>query len=149
MEWVENYYLWIKALHVISFIAWMAGLLYLPRLYVYHAQVKPGSEASETFKVMERKLLKYITTPAMIATFVFGLLLIKGLGIEGLRGQGWIHAKLTLVLGLAGFHGACAVWRKKFLADANTSSVKFYKIMNEVPTVLMIIIVILAVVKPF
>lgn len=137
---------WITALHVISVIAWMAALLYLPRLYVYHAQVEPGSETSETFKVMERRLLKAIGTPAMIASLVFGLIL---LGQPGLFEQGWLHAKLLLLLGMFLMHGLYAKWRKDFEADRNTRPHTFYRWMNEVPTVLMIAIVLLAVAKPF
>lgn len=137
---------WITALHVISVIAWMAALLYLPRLFVYHAQVEAGSEVSETFKVMERRLLKVIGTPAMIASLVFGLIL---LGQPGLFDQGWIHAKLLLLVGMFAMHGFYAKWRKDFEADRNTRPHTFYRWMNEVPTVLMICIVILAVVKPF
>ncbi len=137
---------WITALHVISVIAWMAALLYLPRLFVYHAQVEAGSEVSETFKVMERRLLKAIGTPAMIASLVFGLIL---LGQPGLFDQGWIHAKLLLLVGMFAMHGLYAKWRKDFEADRNTRPHTFYRWMNEVPTVLMICIVILAVVKPF
>lgn len=137
---------WITALHVVSVIAWMAALLYLPRLFVYHAQVEAGSEVSETFKVMERRLLKAIGTPAMIASLVFGLIL---LGQPGLFDQGWIHAKLLLLVGMFAMHGLYAKWRKDFEADRNTRPHTFYRWMNEVPTVLMICIVILAVVKPF
>jgi putative membrane protein len=136
----------IKALHLISMVAWMAAMLYLPRLYVYHAGVAVGSEASELLKVMERRLLRYICNPAMIATFVFGLWLG---GIVGFSGNGWLHAKLGLVLILAGCHGMLAKWRKDFAADRNTHPAKFYRIANEVPTVLMILIIFLAVLKPF
>jgi protoporphyrinogen IX oxidase len=142
-------YLVLRALHVISFVAWMAGLLYLPRLFVYHADVAVGSEASEMLKVMERRLLKYITTPAMIATFVFGFWMVFKAGWLNPGNGGWLHAKLLLVLGMAGFHGACAVWRKAFAADANTRPARFFRMMNEVPTVLLIVIVFLAVLKPF
>ncbi len=141
-------YLWARALHVISFIAWMAGLLYLPRLYVYHCQQKAGSDASETFKVMERRLLRAIMNPAMIATFVFGGILIWYLG-EDAWTMGWLHAKLALVLAMAVVHGYLARWRKDFAADRNRRSETFYRVINEVPTVLMIAIVILAVFKPF
>ena len=137
---------WITALHVISVIAWMAALLYLPRLFVYHAQVETGSEVSETFKVMERRLLKAIGTPAMIASLVFGLIL---LGQPGIFAQGWVPAKLVLLVGMFAMHGLYAKWRKDFEADRNTRPHTFYRWMNEVPTVLMICIVLLAVVKPF
>lgn len=141
-------YLWARALHAISFISWMAGLLYLPRLYVYHCQQAPGSEASETFKVMERRLLRAIMNPAMIATFLFGGILIWYLGEEAWS-MGWLHAKLALVVAMAAMHGMMAKWRKDFALDQNTRSETFYRVANEVPTVLMIAIVILAVLKPF
>ncbi len=141
-------YLWLRALHIIAVISWMAGLLYLPRIYVYHCGVAPGSEASETFKVMERKLLRYIMNPAMIATFVFGIGLIWILS-PGIWSQGWLHAKLTLVVALAAMHGMMAKWRRDFELDRNQHSARFFRWMNEVPTVLMIAIVILAVIKPF
>lgn len=140
------YYDWIKAAHIISVIAWMAGMLYLPRLYVYHAGAKSGSELSETFKVMERRLLRGIINPAMIATWIFGLTLAY-LG-DHWR-EGWLHGKFALLIVMQIVHAAYARWRKAFADDANTHSAKFYKVMNEVPTVLMIGIVILAIVKPF
>ncbi len=141
-------YPYIKAFHVIAIIAWMAGLLYLPRLFVYHAASKPGSEQSETFKVMERRLLRYITTPAMIASWVLGLMLVFSGAIDWSR-DGWFHAKLILVLALSAYHGLLAVWTKDFALDRNTRSARFYRIANEIPTILMIFIVILAVVRPF
>jgi putative membrane protein len=141
-------YLWIKALHVISVIAWMAGLLYLPRLFVYHTQKEPGSDASETFKIMERRLLRAIMNPAMVASFVFGGLLLWDLGADALT-MGWLHAKLACLAGLVVMHGLMARWRKEFAEDRNRHSERFYRVMNEVPTLLMIAIVILAVVKPF
>jgi len=141
-------YLWIKALHIISIIAWMAGLLYLPRLFVYHTGAEPGSEKSETFKVMERRLLRAIMNPAMIASFLFGGILLANLA-EGYWEEGWIHAKLLFVAGLVWAHMMMARWRKAFENDANEKSETFFRVMNEVPTVLMIGIVIFAVVKPF
>lgn len=146
MNWLAEAYPWIKALHVISVIAWMAGLLYLPRLFVYHAGTEPGTESSETFKVMERRLLRAITTPAMIASLVFGLLLLT---TPGIFQQGWLHAKLLLVLGMFAMHGFLARWRKDFEADRNRHPARFYRFMNEIPTVLMVLIVLLAVAKPF
>jgi putative membrane protein len=140
-------YPWIKALHVISIIAWMAALLYLPRLMVYHCQVEPGSPQSETFKVMERRLLKAIMTPAMIASWIFGLWL--AFGYLGFQGNNWLHAKFLLVLALSVTHGQMALWVKDFAADRNTRSQRFYRIANEVPTLLMIGIVVLVIVKPF
>lgn len=141
-------YSWLKALHLIAVISWMAGLLYLPRLYVYHCAQGPGSPASETFKVMERRLLRYIMNPAMIASFVFGFWLIWELG-SGAWSMGWLHAKLTLVALLAILHGLMARWRRDFELDRNRRSARFFRVVNEGPTLLMIGIVILAVVKPF
>ena len=139
-------YLWIKALHVISVIAWMAGMLYLPRLYVYHCDAEAGSRQSETFKVMERRLLRAIINPAMIASWAFGLLLVAHLGALG---EGWMHAKFALLLGMQLVHAGYARWRRQFAADGNRHSTRFYRIMNEVPTVLLIGIVLLVIVKPF
>ena len=139
-------YEWIKALHVIAVISWMAGMLYLPRLFVYHCEVEIGSKQSETFKVMERRLLRAIVTPAMIVTWLAGLYL----GWAGhWFSHPWLHAKLLLVVVLSGVHGFFARCVKDFAADRNRRSQKFYRIINEVPTVLMIGIVILVVVKPF
>jgi putative membrane protein len=139
-------YPWIKAFHIIAVIAWMAGMLYLPRLFVYHASAKPGSEQSETFKLMERRLLKAIMTPAMIATWLLGIVLV-------LQGQflaaSWFHVKITLVLAMTVLHGLFAHWAHDFALDRNPRSPKFYRIANEIPTVLLIVIVILATVKPF
>ena len=138
--------LWLKAFHIIAVIAWMAGMLYLPRLMVYHCEAEPGSKQSETFKVMERRLLRIIINPAMIASWVLGLWLAwRG----GYFLAGWLHLKLILALAMSGLHGLLARWVKDFAADRNTRSQKFYRIMNEFPTLLMIVIVILAVVKPF
>ena len=143
----HDIYLWLKALHIIAVIAWMAGLLYLPRLFVYHCAAEPGSKRSEMLKVMERRLLRAIMTPAMIATFVFGAAMLIEPRFEAT--EGWFHVKLALVLALAALHGLMARWRKDFAADRNTRSQRFYRIANEAPTVLMIAIVILVVVKPF
>jgi putative membrane protein len=126
----------------------MAGLLYLPRLFVYHAMSAKGSEQSETFKVMERRLLRFIVTPAMLAAWVLGLILAFSGRIDW-QHDGWLHAKLLLVILLSGFSGVLAKWTKDFAADRNTRAPRFYRIANEVPTVLMILIVILAVVRPF
>jgi putative membrane protein len=139
-------YNWIKALHIIAVIAWMAGMLYLPRLYVYHAKAAKGSELSETLKVMERRLLRAIINPAMIAAWALGLTLAY-LGNHWM--ESWFHAKLLLLLGMQLIHAAYARWRRAFANDANTHAEKFYRWMNEVPTVLMIGIVILVIVKPF
>jgi protoporphyrinogen IX oxidase len=139
-------YLWIKAFHIIAVIAWMAGMLYLPRLFVYHAMAKPGSEQSETFKVMEKRLLKYIMAPAMGVTWILGIvLLIQGQFI----GAGWFHAKIALVLVMTILHGLFSHWQRDFTFDRNRRSAKFYRIANEIPTLLLIAIVILVTVKPF
>lgn len=144
-------YQWIKAFHIIAVIAWMAGMLYLPRLFVYHCAAEKGSIQSETFKVMERRLLRAIINPAMIATWVLGLWLTWH-GPDSRFGwfaSGWLGAKLMLVLVLSGLHGFFARWVKDFAADSNRHSQRFYRIINEVPTVLMVFIVILVVLKPF
>jgi putative membrane protein len=139
------FYRWELAFHVMSFTAWMAGLFYLPRLYVYHCQVKPGSEESARFKVMERRLLKQITTPAMIATWCFGILLVATPGAVDWHAAWW-WTKLSAVLLMSGFHGACSKWRKNFLNDANVKPERFYRIANEVPTILFVVIVLAVVV---
>jgi len=144
-------YDWIKAFHLIAVISWMAGMLYLPRLFVYHCGAEPGSVQSETFKVMERRLLRAIINPAMIATWLLGLWL-GWLGPDSRWGwfaSGWLQAKIVLVLALSAMHGLLARWVKDFAADRNRNSQRFYRIINEVPTIIMIGIVILAVVKPF
>jgi protoporphyrinogen IX oxidase len=140
-------YEWIKALHVIAVISWMAGMLYLPRLFVYHCEAEPGSKQSETFKVMERRLLKAIINPAMIVTWLAGLYLVWA--GRWLFTSWWIYGKLVLVLVLSGVHGIFVRWVRDFAADRNCRSQKFYRLINEVPTLLMIGIVILVVVKPF
>ena len=139
-------YLWLKAFHVIAVIAWMAGMLYLPRLFVYHCDAEVGSKQSETFKVMERRLLQAIINPAMIATWVLGLWLAWS---GGFFKSGWLHGKLVLVLILSGMHGLLTRCVREFAEDRNVRSQKFYRIVNEVPAVLMIGIVILVIVKPF
>ena len=144
---LASLYPWIKALHLVAVISWMAGLLYLPRLFVYHCEAAPGSVQSETFKVMERRLLRGIMDPAMGATFVFGGLLLATPGIVD-WGAGWIWLKLALVAGLTAAHHAMAAWHKAFQADRNRRPARFYRLVNEVPTVLMIGIVILVIVKP-
>ncbi|AIB13098.1 hypothetical protein ABAZ39_14130 [Azospirillum argentinense] len=140
-------YLWVKALHVISIIAWMAGLLYLPRLFVYHCETAPGSESSERFKVMERRLLRAIMNPAMGAAYLFGIAMI--VMEPAWMKQGWLHAKLLFVLALTGTHMMMARWRKDFEADRNTRPQRFFRMWNEAPTLLMIGIVIFVIVKPF
>jgi len=146
-EWITiTAYPWIKAMHVIAVISWMAGMLYLPRLFVYHCEAEIGSKQSETFKVMERRLLKAIINPAMIVTWLAGIYLAWS---GHWYTSGWFHGKLTLVLILSAVHGFFSRAVKDFAADRNTRSQKFYRIINEVPTALMALIVILVIVKPF
>lgn len=142
---LENTYLIVKALHIISVISWMCGLLYLPRLFVYHTSAKPGGELDKTLQIMEKKLLRFIMNPAMIASFVFGIWLINFIGFDEI----WLHIKLTLVLILTVFHAFLAICRKNFASGTNKKSGKFYRIINEVPTLLLVAIVFLAVLKPF
>lgn len=139
-------YLWLKALHIIAIITWMAGLFYLPRLYVYHSQATVGSELSETFKIMERRLLRAIMNPAMIVSIALGFWLATEIGAWS---EGWLHAKLTLVTILVIFHHALGRYRKAFLEDRNVKSEKFYRMINEVPTLVLIGIVFLVIFKPF
>ena len=142
---MENYNL-IKALHIISIIAWMAGLLYLPRLYVYHSEKSAELVLNETFKTMERRLMVFIMNPAMISSFIFGIWMIAL--APGLLEEGWMQLKIFLLVGLTGFHGALARWRRFFSKDANSLKPGFYRLVNEVPTLLMIGIVLLAIMKP-
>jgi putative membrane protein len=139
-------YLWLKAVHVMAVIAWMAGMLYLPRLFVYHCQAEPGSRQSETFKVMEHKLLTVIINPAMTVTWALGLWLAYD---GGHYTQGWMQVKFVLVLALSAMHGMFSGWVRAFAADRNTRSERFYRGINEVPALLMAGIVILVIVKPF
>ena len=139
-------YPWFRALHIISVIAWMAGMLYLPRLFVYHVEAANSSQMSETFKTMERRLLRLIINPAMIAAWIFGILLVLHIGAWQ---DPWMHAKFTLLIGMQIVHAMLARYRRAFANDANVHSAKFYRVLNEVPTVLMILIVILVTVKPF
>jgi putative membrane protein len=138
--------LWLKALHIVSVIAWMAGMLYLPRLFVYHAETSKGSPTSETFKIMERRLLKGIINPSMVVVFVTGLTLAF---MTGFWRSPWLQAKFALALGLGALHGYFARCVRSFAADGNRRSPRFFRILNEVPAVLMILIVILVVLKPF
>ena len=148
MDWLAGAYLWIKALHIISVITWMAGIFYLPRLYVYHAErAEPGDQLSETLKIMERKLLRLIMNPAMTATWIFGILLAITPGLIDWS-ELWVWGKIVLISVMTGFHHALALWRKDFAADRNTRSGRFYRLSNEIPTIVMIGIVILVVVKP-
>ncbi len=146
MDFLIPLYPWIKALHIIAVIAWMAGLLYLPRLFVYHADAEPGSDKSETFKVMERRLLRAIINPAMTVTWLAGLALAAHLDAWD---EGWFHGKLALVITLSGLHGFFSRWRRQFEQDANRHEARFYRLMNEAPTILMIGIILLVVLKPF
>ena len=141
-------YPWIKALHIISVVAWMAGLLYLPRLFVYHAEAPIGSDKAETFKIMERRLLRGIMLPAALAVVFFGALLASTPGIVDWR-QGWIWVKLALVVALGVFHMLLARWHRQFVADRPPHSPRFFRIANELPTLALIAIVVLVVVKPF
>ncbi len=138
--------LWLKALHIIAVISWMAGLLYLPRLFVYHADTPRGSEQSATFKVMEYRLYRFIMTPAMIVTWITGPVLLMQMGYHR---DGWAITKVALVVALSAVHGAMGGWIKSFADDVNQRPAIFYRYMNEVPTLLMVLIVILVVVKPF
>jgi protoporphyrinogen IX oxidase len=146
--WLRDAYPWIKSAHIVSMVAWMAGLLYLPRLFVYHAMAPVGSDKSETFKVMERRLQRGIMVPAMVATWCFGLALAGTPGVVDWR-MGWIWIKITLVAGLTIFHVLLSRWRGTFGADRNAHSARFFRMVNELPTVALIAIVVLVVVKPF
>jgi putative membrane protein len=137
---------WIKALHIIAVISWMAGMFYLPRLFVYHVEAPPGSAQSETFKTMERRLLKLIINPAMIVTWLTGPWLAYA---DGFFSAPWLHAKLAAVLAMSALHGYFAHLVKTFAADRNVRPARFYRILNEAPPLLMVVIVILVVVKPF
>ena len=146
MNFLSGHILWIKALHIIAVIAWMAGMLYLPRLFVYHCDAPAGSPQSEMLKVMEGKLLRVIVNPSMIAVWVLGLTLAY---VTGAYVESWFQIKFVLVIAMSGLHGFFAATVKRFALDANTRPQRFYRIINEVPMVLLIAIVILAVVKPF
>ena len=143
---LADYIPWFLAFHIIAVIAWMSGLLYLPRLFVYHTQTKPGSEGSERFKVMERKLLRGIINPSMIAVWILGPLLAW---LTSAYLDLWLQIKFVLVLILSGIHGLMVSYWKAFRDDRNTHSERFYRILNEIPALLMVLIVILVVVKPF
>lgn len=145
-EMLMPYYLWLKAFHIMAVIAWMAGMLYLPRLFVYHCQTTPGTAEYERFVVMERKLMRVIINPSMGAVWILGLLLAAALDVWN---QPWFQMKFSLVIGLSAVHGALSRFRRDFEQAKNTRSERFYRIINEVPAVLMAAIVILVVVKPF
>ncbi len=144
MEYI-NFYDIAKVLHIISFVSWFAGLFYLPRIYVYHASIDPNSQTSEIFKIMEKKLYYYIMTPAMIATIIFGVYMASVISFNFI----WLHAKITLVIFIIGFHHGLGKWRKNFAQNKNIHTEKFYRIINEIPTILLILIVILVIIKPF
>jgi putative membrane protein len=145
---LSAFYPWTKAFHVISLIAWMAAIFYMPRLFVYHCEVRAGSVESERFKVMEYRLFKQIMNPAMIATWLFGIMLVLTPGVLDWA-AGWWHVKLFSVILMTVFHAAMSRWRKDFMADSNRRSQRFYRIANEIPTVLMVLIVIMVIVRPF
>ena len=144
---MEDYFIWYKTIHVISVISWMAAIFYLPRLFAYHAEVELGSEMDKTFQIMERRLLKIIMTPSMLLTYIFGLLTAYVYGVVALGV--WFHIKMIAVLGLTIMHGFCAKWVKDFAKGENNHSEKFYRMANEVPTILMILAVTMVIVKPF
>ena len=146
-DWILMNYTWMRTLHILSFVSWMAGLFYLPRLFVYHCGATAGSKESETFKVMERRLYKAIMNPAMVATFLSGGAMLWG--NTALLSMPWIHVKLTAVFFMCVVHFVLNAHRKTFLADANVRPHTYYRVLNEVPTLLLIIIVIMAIVQPF
>lgn len=147
-EFLNLHFEWLRALHLIAVISWMAGMLYLPRLFVYHTESEVGSDKSETFKIMERRLFKIIMNPAMIITWIFGLAMLYA-RLDLYMISGWMHAKLAFVVAMTGIHHMYIKYLKAFADDRNEKSTKFYRILNEIPTIIMIIIVILAVVQPF
>jgi len=146
-EFLSSYYLWLKAIHILAVISWMAGLLYLPRLFVYHVDADKGSQQSETFKIMEYRLLKYITNPAMIVAFLVGGLMIYA--DMSLMKQGWMHAKLLFLFLMFGVHGVLTKHVRLFAQDKNEKSAKYFRILNEVPTILMVGIIVMVIVRPF
>ena len=149
IPWLATIYPYVKSFHVMALIAWMAGIFYLPRLYVYHCSMQRGSMESERFKIMERRLYKQIMVPAMIATWTFGILLVLTPGIVDWSGFNWWYVKFACVFLMTGFQGAAGKWRRMFLEDRNQKSEKFYRVANEIPAVLLIIIVLMAIAKPF
>lgn len=147
MQFALDHFLWIKAIHLIAVICWFAGIFYLPRLFVYHAMAE-DQISKDRFKIMERKLYRGIMNPSMIVTVALGLWMFIA-NIEAYKGSGWMHAKLTLVFLLIGYHHVCLAYLKKFANDANTKSDKFYRVFNEIPVFLLVAIVILVIVRPF
>ena len=148
IDWLMPAYLWLKALHIVAVVAWMAGLLYLPRLFVYHVEAGPGTPQSETFKIMERRLFRGIMNPALIAVWIFGPLTLLAMP-EATAQAGWFHMKFMLVLLLTGYHHLLGRWRKALEQDRNTRPARFFRLINEVPAVLLVLIVLLVVLKPF
>ncbi|MBN8512254.1 MAG: protoporphyrinogen oxidase HemJ [Rickettsiales bacterium] len=144
---MQDYFMWYKAIHVISVISWMAAMFYMPRLFVYHTKADVGSEMDKTFQVMEYKLQKIIMTPAMITTYIFGIIIAYIYGFVALGV--WFHIKMFAVLVLTGMHGMFSKWRKDFAAGQNKHSEKFYRIINEIPVIFMVIAVVMVIVKPF
>ncbi len=144
---MQDYFMWYKAIHVISVISWMAAMFYMPRLFVYHTKADVGSEMDKTFQVMEYKLQKIIMTPAMITTYIFGIIIVYIYGFVALGV--WFHIKMFAVLVLTGMHGMFSKWRKDFAAGQNKHSEKFYRIINEIPVIFMVIAVVMVIVKPF
>ena len=149
IPWLAAVYPWTKAFHLIAVISWMAGMFYLPRLFVYHCDVSRGSAEGERFKVMERRLLRAIMNPAMAATWTLGLLLVLTPGVVDWSGFNWWHVKFGSVLAMSGFHGSLSKWRREFEEDRNGRPQRFYRIANEVPTLLLVLIVVMVIVKPF
>lgn len=147
MDWLAPFYNWIKVLHILAFVAWMAGMLYLPRIYIYHFQAESGGEAARLFSVMEKKLLKFIMNPAMIATWVFGLLMIAA--EPGWGDDAWFLVKFAAVLAMTGLHGFFAAARKKFAIGDLPRTERFWRVINEAPFVLLILIVVMVIIKPF
>ena len=147
VEFFQEYYYWLLSFHIISVISWMAGMFYLPRLFVYHTRLEKGSYASEMFKEMERKLMRIIINPAMTAAWIFGLAL--SFGQDSWSAGGWFYIKFVAVLLMSGFHGYLSKWRRAFEKDENKHPEKYFRMMNEVPTILMIIIVFMVFLKPF
>lgn len=147
-DFLFAHYDWIKSLHVIAVISWMVGMLYLPRLFVYHAEAKPGSDVDLTLKTMERKLLRIIMNPAMIASWILGIMMLAA-NPTIMTSGGWMHVKLTAIVIMTGIHMIFARHRRMFMHDNNQKSARYFRLMNEVPTVLMIVIVIMAIVEPF
>ncbi|MCK0155320.1 protoporphyrinogen oxidase HemJ [Alcanivorax sp. S6407] len=147
MQFALDHFLWLKAIHLIAVICWFAGIFYLPRLFVYHAMAE-DQVSKDRFKIMERKLYRGIMNPSMIVTVVLGIWMFVA-NMEAYKGSGWMHAKLTLVFLLIGYHHVCLAYMKKFANDANTKSDKFYRIFNEIPVFMLVAIVILVIVRPF